>query len=64
MKGGDIMDKKVRKSFNVTADEYDFLRDVLAAFRSVGDMQYKFSLPDGRIVEVLKRAATEEDCII
>ena len=54
------MDEKVRKSFNVTADEYDFLRDALAAFRSVGDMQYKFSLPDGRIIEILKRAATED----
>lgn len=58
------MDEKVRKSFNVTADEYDFLRDALAAFRSVGDMKYKFSLPDGRIIEILKRAAIEEDCII
>lgn len=58
------MCEKVRKSFNVTADEYDFLRDALAAFRSIGDIKYKFSLPDGRIVEILKRAATEEDYIV
>lgn len=58
------MPEKVRKSFNVTADEYDFLCDALAAFRSSGDVKYKFIVSDGRVVEVLKRPQSEEDYIV
>lgn len=53
------MDEKVRKSFRVTQDEYDFLCDALAVYRSSGDMQCRCET-DSFIIAVWKEAIGSE----